>query len=121
MVLDPSLVPRSFLCPHRKGLGTKLTRPYNVLVYVQSSLPPTTKSLLGRSGIVVLPNHGSGMFPLSLTQELVMGRKACLLERYCHLCVLPQLASRLPLRLAAAHTLIGVSRRVFQTDVQLVE
>ena len=68
----------------------------------------------------MLPNHGSGMSPLSLIHELVMGRKACTTEETMpSLC--PPTASRLPLRLAAADALIGVSGRAFQIDVWLAE
>lgn len=88
-------------------------------MHVQS-LPPLTKSLLGGSGTVVLPNHGSGMSLPSLTQELVIRKKACTAEETMpSLC--PPTASRLPLRLAAADTLIGVSGRTFQIDVWLAE
>ena len=91
-------------------------KPINaVLVQPHSLFPPTTNTWLGEIGTAVLPNHASGISPLSLTQELVVGRKAWTAgEAVPSLC--PPTAIRFPLRPPAAEIIIGVSGSIFQTD-----
>ena len=93
-----------------------------VLVRLPWSLnPPTTSTWLDDSCTVVHTYRGSGKSPVvTLIQKLVRGTKIwTALEAEVSLC--PPNARRLPLRLAAADAISGVSGRVFQTDMWLAD
>ena len=87
-----------------------------------STFPPTTNSRLDGSCTAVQLSRGSGRSPVvTLTQELVRGKKAWTAWEEGVLSSQPPTARRFPLRLAVADSTSGVSGRVFQTDIWLAD
>ena len=93
-----------------------------VLVDLCSSSPPTTNTRLDENCTAVQVQHGSGRSPVvTLTQELVRGKKMWTAEEEGVSLLIPPTAKRLPLRHVAADSFSGVSGRVFQTDMGLAK
>ena len=92
------------------------------MVDLSSSSPPTTNTRLNDSCTAVQVQHGSGRSPVvALTQELVTGKKMWSAWETGVSLFIPPTAKRLPLRHVAADSFSGVSGRVFQTDIRLVD
>ena len=98
--------------------------PRNIALeyFLLLSHPPTTNTWLDANCTVVQAQHGSGRSQVvALIQELVRGWKMWTAREAEVSSSHPPTARRLPLRLAAADSISGVSGRVFQTDMGLAD